>query len=374
MEVVVAGNGNNTLVADNLADSLYGGSGNDTLFAGSGIDLLDGGAGNNALYMSNVGAAATIALNGTSAGTAIWGTTSDTLYNMEIAVAGTGNDTIIADNLADSIYGGSGNDTIFAGSGVDLLDGQSGTNALYLTNLSSGVLVQLNGTSQGTAIYGTSTTDKLYNFEVVVGGAGGNTLIADNLTDSLYGGSGDDSIFAGSGLDLLDGQAGNNTLYLTNLSTGVKVALNGTSAGTAIVGTVTDTLYNMEVVVAGNGNNTLIADNNADTFFGGAGTDSLFAGSGQDYLDGGAGTNALFLTNLSQGVTVTLNGTSQGSAVWGSVTDTLANIEIVVGGVGNNTLIADNLTDSLYGGSGNDSIFAGSGKDLLDGMGGTNAL
>jgi subtilisin-like proprotein convertase family protein len=43
------GDGNNTLIANNLGDFLYGGRGNDTLIGGTGNDTLDGGAGSDTL-------------------------------------------------------------------------------------------------------------------------------------------------------------------------------------------------------------------------------------------------------------------------------------------------------------------------------------
>jgi len=393
LEVVWGGISSDTLIANNLGDSLYGFSGNDTLIGGTGNDLLDGGIGTDTVDYSGLTGPITLVLNGTSAGSAVTtGYGTDTLYNIEIAVGSRGNDTLIADSLGDSLWGYSGNDTLVGGAGNDVMDGGAGTgDVAYYAGLSSGITVTLNGTGAGTAITTGNGTDTLYNIEILQGSQGDDTLIADTLGDTLYGNSGNDDIFGGSGNDLLDGGSGQDILDYSNQNSAVLVVLNGTSLGSASGTSIhTDSLYNFEVVLGGSAADTIIGDALGDTLYGNAGNDTviggaaadtLYGGIGSNTLDGKGGTDYLDYTAATSALTINLGsagGTSlatAGTATNGAnFTDLLINMEVVWGSSAGDTIIGNNSGDSLYGFSGNDTISGGTGNDLMDGGVGTDTL
>lgn len=120
----------------------------------------------------------------------------------------------------------------------------------------------------------------------------------------------------------------------------------------------------------------------ADNLLGTDGNDILNGGGGDDQLDGGVGLfDVADYSSLSKRLVVDL----EAGMAKGDGTDTLINIEGVIGGSGNDQIkgsTGDNLleggrgndhlfgqggNDIIYAGSGNDKVVAGSGDDLIDG-------
>ncbi|MBC6441949.1 MAG: hypothetical protein GDA53_02305, partial [Rhodobacteraceae bacterium] len=107
----------------------------------------------------------------------------------------------------------------------------------------------------------------------------------------------------------------------------------------------------------GSGNDRLVGGAGDDSLHGGAGNDVIFAGD-RDRVDGGGGKDVLsFYGNGGVGVTVdlaeeTLNGTG-----------TVANVEYLAGGYGNDTFRGDERANWLAGGRGNDTLTGQGGAD-----------
>ena len=130
--------GNDTLDGGNGRDILYGGSGDDTLNGGNADDTLSGDAGNDRLNggdgfdradYSLVTRHLTINLSLTGAQDTI-SAGVDTLENIERVDGGSGNDTLIGNNLTNNLYGKNGNDTLNGGAGFDFLTGGDGNDLL----------------------------------------------------------------------------------------------------------------------------------------------------------------------------------------------------------------------------------------------------
>jgi hypothetical protein len=104
---------------------------------------------------------------------------------------------------------------------------------------------------------------------------------------------------------------------------------------------------------------------------------SLFANSISGSIDGGMGVglNSLSYSQWNTGVTVNLSLTSAGNAT--SIAGITSNIQIVIGGSGNDTLTGDASRstvlvglagrDTLIGGAQRDLLFGGSGADTIQG-------
>ncbi|WP_295557663.1 peroxidase family protein [uncultured Hyphomicrobium sp.] len=188
---------------------------------------------------------------------------------------------------------------------------------------------------------GTSANDTYaggVNNDTLSGGAGDDTLFGLDGDDNLAGGDGDDTLVGGNGNDILIGNAGKDTIF------------GGTGDDTVLAGSGDDTIY------ADAGNDLIWGHEGRDVINAGDGNDTIFAsvGDGNDAIHGGAGTDTLNLEALSQGVTVDLaSGTATGAQ---SGTDTLTGIENVVGGGGNDTIIAGAGVNVLDGGGGNDTF------------------
>lgn len=251
----------------------------------------------------------------------------------------------------NEIWGGSGDDHVIASATVfsnmsllasNYLDGGSGNDVLWASTYVD---------SNSAAPEGRNT---------LLGGAGDDTLVADNasssdpenyfstLTTYLSGGAGHDSLTAtmlalaedtATGTNTLEGGSGNDMLS-GNVVAGSAFAVRAT-ANNALSGG------------AGNDVLTAFADSN---YFG----DPFFTGSAHNLLDGGSGNDVLTATVAS--------GSSGLSELYGGAgNDVLAAIggmdNLLDGGVGRDTLTGSDGTDLIRGGTGGDCLTGGAGAD-----------
>jgi Ca2+-binding RTX toxin-like protein len=214
----------------------------------------------------------------------------------------TGNDTMNAQYLlGDMINGLAGHDTITGSEGDDTLLGGDGRDTI-------------SGLGGHDVLDGGSGNDRLQ------GGAGNDLLRPDN------GLIGNDFIDGGDGIDTID--------YGTSGATrGVSVDLRITSAQKTR-GAGTDTIRNVENVIA-TGFNDTITGSDADNF--------ILSGAGSDIVRGGNGNDQLYVDFLD------LNGDDLG------------------GDAGNDNLNGGRGNDTLNGGAGNDTLSGSFGVDILYG-------
>jgi Ca2+-binding RTX toxin-like protein len=272
------GAGNDTITGGNLNDELVGGSGNDQVYACAGNDTINGGDGDDTLTGD---AGDDILIGDAGADKLYGGDGNDTIDG------GTGNDTVTGDAGNDTITGGAGDDLLYAGAGNDVVDGGDGNDTLT-------------GDAGTDTLTGGAGNDLLY------GGADNDLLSGGDGADQLYGDGGDDTLSGGAGNDILDGGAGVDTADYASSITNWTINL---STNSAISGTETDTVYNMENVTAGSGNDVLTGTSAANILIGGAGNDVLTGGLGNDTLAGGAGTDIAVFAGLSATYSIsTLNG------------------------------------------------------------------
>jgi Ca2+-binding RTX toxin-like protein len=208
----------------------------------------------------------------------------------------------------------------------------------------------------------------------MIGGAGNN---------SLSGGAGNDSITGGTDLDWLtyaELTAANQAVTVDLLS-GVAMGAGGVDALAGIENVITgaghDVVLGSDLANAlstGAGNDSLSGGNGADTLDAGAGADTLSGGAGNDSIAGGNDLDWLTYADLivsSQAVTINL-GTGRASGAAGA--DTIAGIENVLTGAGNDSLLGDSLANMLSAGAGNDTLSGGDGDDTLNGGLGNDSL
>ncbi|TAK90060.1 MAG: type I secretion C-terminal target domain-containing protein, partial [Burkholderiaceae bacterium] len=118
-----------------------------------------------------------------------------------------------------------------------------------------------------------------------------------------------------------------------------------------------------ETINGNEGNDVLVGNAGADTLNGGTGNDLLIGGTGNDIIDGGAGIDTVSYEDGTSAVVVNLNtGTSSGG---GLGTDTISNVENVIGSSFNDTLTGNALSNVLIGGAGNDTLTGGAGADVF---------
>lgn len=120
----------------------------------------------------------------------------------------------------------------------------------------------------------------------------------------------------------------------------------------------------------GGGHDGLDGGEGDDDLDGGLGDDDLAGGAGDDHLDGGAGEDTAHFDDAAKAVTVDL---TTGRAT-GDGTDTLTNIEDVVGSRHGDRLTGNAGRNELHGGNGNDVASGGRGDDALHGDAGNDVL
>ncbi len=133
-------------------------------------------------------------------------------------------------------------------------------------------------------------------------------------------------------------------------------------------------------VEGGNGNDTLIGGAAPDAFYGDAGNDSLAGGGGDDFLegglgadviDGGAGLDTVSFAESPFAVTVDL---AAGTASDGLSSDSLANIEDIVGSHNDDHLLGSAVDNLIVGAGGADRIDGRAGDDLIRGERGDDLI
>ena len=92
--------------------------------------------------------------------------------------------------------------------------------------------------------------------------------------------------------------------------------------------------------------------------------DVITGATGDHVIDGGPGNNTIDYSAAAAGVTVDL-ATGTASNGWG-YTDTLANIQNVIGSSHNDTITGDGNDNVISGGAGNNTLDGGSGTNTLD--------
>ena len=116
--------------------------------------------------------------------------------------------------------------------------------------------------------------------------------------------------------------------------------------------------HGVQVIVAGAGNDRIIAKRNKDVICGGAGDDVISAGTGRDKIFAGPGNDMI---GADQGSDKVFAGPDNDIVTGGGGGDTIH------GETGNDRILGELQDDHLFGGPGNDVILGGHGIDQMDG-------
>ncbi len=407
-----AGSGNDTLDGgvDSQIDILNGSAGNDTfiLRADSGVDIINGGVDSDTVDYSSLSSSDNLILTLDSANSTIATITNgslvytDTIENIENIKSGAGDDTLKGSDVDNIIISGSGNDILSGGKGDDYIDGGYDTDTIDYRYVTSGTGVSVNLTLNSASDMFVDTfkqvgNDQLYNIENVKGtayadsiiGNGQNNILEGNSgndfldgkagNDSLLGGLGDDTLKGGTGDDILNGGDGIDTADYSDVEN-EDLIIDLTSQGEKTISTLQgkDTFISIEGAIGGQGDDILIGTSGANTLVGEKGNDTIIgngASSGTDYIDGGendlgAGDLVSFTyTNKNLKVDLSFNTGSNANVaqVSGDGNLIIKNIEDLLGGFGNDTLIGNDDKNTISGGTGNDTLVGKGGNDYLDG-------
>ncbi len=329
--------------------SLYGEAGNDTIYGSAFDDLIRGGAGKDSLNgwngsdtidYSDKTKAVKLTLSSSAVTDAyVNGIKEDRVFGFENIIGGSAKDQLTGDGGANVLEGRGGADKLNGGSGIDT--------ASYVHS-SKGVVVNMSRMSLNT---NDAKGDVFSSIE---------NLTGSSLADKLTGDGNANVIRGGDGSDTLDGGAGVDTVDYSDRVTAVSLPLTGAAlAIVTIGGAAQDSIRNFENVIDGAGNDTLTGDGGANVFFmGRGGANTIDGQDGNDTIDYSASAHAISVTlNGATPVTVTVDGDSS---------DTISNIENVVGTAFDDTLTGDSSDNVFRGGLGNDTITGGGGRDTAD--------
>ncbi|KAB2949527.1 MAG: hypothetical protein F9K19_23735, partial [Rhizobiaceae bacterium] len=205
---------------------------------------------------------------------------------------------------------------------------------------------------------GATGTGVLYNFD--------NYATAPSFT--IYDSGGIDTLNA-SGyandqtIDLRSGNFSNIGGLTRNIAISTTTVIENAIGGSGI-----DTMFGNSV------SNNLYGRNGADVIDGREGNDHLYGGLGADQHIGGTGLDFARYDDANYGnLTIRLDNAALNVGA-AAVGDTYNGIECLVGGLGNDTVVGDNLANRLYGQGGTDTIIGRNGNDILDGGDGTDHL
>ena len=351
-------------------DILYGGADNDTLSGNDGNDLLNGGSGNDILRPGNTVTGDTI-LGGAGidtvdysdqtgpvnvsllARTAIRGSATDGVHDVENAIGSQAGDEIRGTNGANTLEGHGGNDLINGFGGADILDGGDGLDTL---NGHDGADT-LRGGGENDILNGGTGADMMF------GGTGDDLYFVDNIGDtaSEVGGSGIDRVISSVDFTLAD-----NVENLTLIG----AALNGT--GNAGNNFIRGTAAN-NTLEGGAGDDTLHGEGGVDNLIGGDNDDWLDGGSGADTMSGGAGNDTYVVDNIND--IVSEAGGSGIDRVISSINFSLQtgfeNLTLTgsavtgLGNTGDNVIRGNAQDNHLSGVGGNDVLIGGGGADTF---------
>ena len=369
-------------------------SGFESLVGGNGGDTLNANAGGNTLIVA-ADSTATLDTNLTVSGfeTINLGVGDDTATiinggNVATLVGGDGNDTLNLDGAANSITitgtgagttaGTSGGNTTFTG--FETVNGLGGSDAFIVNSASSPTITLAAG--EGTDSLSVAAGDTTAN-SLTISGSGSGTLglVAFSGLETINLGSGGDSSTINNG-GLLSGNLnlgdGNDTLSYAGYSDAVTVSLNGATSTAAGGATgITGTVSSFETLVGGSGSTDILNANagvntlsvaadgstTLDSSLTVSGFETINLGSGSDSvtlaaqffgtIDGGAGDSDVLNLNASAN-DVTFS--SPGSGAWGSTT--FSNFESVnlLGGADSLTISGTGSFTSVDGGSESDSL------------------
>jgi hypothetical protein len=120
-------------------------------------------------------------------------------------------------------------------------------------------------------------------------------------------------------------------------------------------------------VTGGSGNDRVLGGALADDVGGGSGNDPLVGLTSGDRFRGQDGTDTLDLSGSASGFTVTLDDVPNDGPGTGGSANVGSDVEVVLGGTGNDDLTGGLAAQTLDGGGGDDVIEGGAGADVLRG-------
>jgi hypothetical protein len=351
----------NVTLANN---SMVSGDGMSVVLSGFSVANLTGGAANNTFTVSNWTGTGTLTGGGGTDTVLAVKDANFTLTNSALTVSDGTSWTLSSIGIA-RLFGGTSNNTfdISGWSGTGSLTGNGGSDTVIATK-------DANFTISNAGIYATgglSMSMGGIGVAKLTGGTSNNTFTVSGWTGSatLTGGGGTDTVLAVKDY--------NFTLTNTALTTtdGMAVTLSAIGKASLYIGSGTHTFN----VSGWSGGGSLVVQSGTGTVVATKAAGFTISSAGiRDDADG----MLMSLSGLAA-AQLTITGTTghkidaskfpgRTTLVGGSGND------ILIAGAGNSSLVAGSGNDILVGGAGNDTLVGGAGRDLLIGGPGADSL
>ncbi|WP_417524880.1 Hint domain-containing protein [Marinovum sp.] len=313
----------------------------------------------------------------------------------DIIEAYEGDDSILSGDGDDQVDGGEGNDTVRTGDGNDSVDGGDGHDEIH-----TGGFDELIDPSSFPSV--PVDPDPENDRDLVIGGAGDDTITTGDDRDTIFGGEGNDDIRGGIDNDSVDGGDGDDSI--TDIQ-GADTIDGGAGNDTVIAGFDTFSDYEgddpnlpfegytsdpntddgRDLVDGGAGDDVISTGDDADTIFGGTGADTIDGGIDDDSIDGGEGDDSIDGGHGSDTITgydgddyIDASAATSGMLYSNEpdATDPVPDNDrdFVDGEAGNDTILGGDDDDTLHGGEGDDLLDGGIDDDLLEGGEGVDTV
>ena len=309
----------------------------------------------------------------------------------------------------DTITGADMNDRMRGDEGDDIINGNGGTDTVRYNNSPDGVFVNLsdelpsqtrvfNGddttVNAGTALDGWGTTDTIFNVEDIEASNSNDVLIGSSGGNRIEGFDGDDLIEGLGDDDLLNGGAGVDT-YVWRQDEGVDTIVGAGSAPGEDIIEIQGTFYDYHWEI--DGNDLLfgvVVDDTYDFSVGGGNLriqDFFTDGDSIAYMEADLGDNNQFYNQDggSQPTRIYVNAVTGGDQ--GDNAETIIGtddpdsgdfmtggggfMDFMTGLGGDDTMIAEGFTHTIFrGGDGDDNIIGADGDDVLRGAQGNDDM
>jgi len=389
-DILVGGDGNDTLTALAGDNVLIGGAGNDTLKSGYGNDRLFGGDGNDTFlnYGKN---------------NVMDGGSGDDRYEVsfqhDVIIDSAGSDTLKVNLSSSSITMDRVDDDLLLTYGkysVLIQDQFANAPTSYVVETleyydsSTLDLTTWSPSSSGDVINGTASNETLSGgalSDYVNGKTGNDTLYGYAGNDKLYGEGGNDRLYGGYHDDLLDGGFGDDTLYgdygddtyvfsgghdivnEQNRASDNDVVLFG--SGITFDDLTFEQINTSHLKISTSANDSMTLQYHLE---GSASPAGKYKVEWLEFDDGSrVSLDSVFVEQFGTSGNNWLNGISSG-ANKANVIHGMEGNDTIRGYDGNDTLYGDDGNDTLEGGKDNDVLYGGNGDDTLKGQYGDNLL
>jgi Ca2+-binding RTX toxin-like protein len=285
----------------------------------------------------------------------------------DVLSGGAGDDTLHGDDGDDMLYGGADHDLVDGGAGADVMDGGDGDDFLLVDRASDIVageqyiggdgddILYLNFNTasdlSATVISGVEELNQTYfGYDVLLTAAqlGGFSRLSGESFSLTTGGS-VSLVGASINARAINLSAAGNMLDLTGVTQGYPLTITGKNG--------------IDIVFDSDFGDTLNGGGGADALHGAGGDDVLIGGGGNDLLDGGSGSDTASYADATAAVRVRLAVTGVQDTL-GAGSDTLVDIENLIGSAFADTLTGSAVANRLDGGAGADRMTGGAGDDV----------